>query len=182
MEGTGTNNNVIQENTAFGNSNGLYLTAGTQGNIIHGNTFTGNPAVQTDVDHPSDSGVDILNMANAGDNAFVGNVCMTSVNAPCSALGPSLTASPNPIQIAGGTILGQTTISWSAPDAQVVEVHLGSPNGPLFAQGGSRGSAKTGTWVPDGLTFYLQDVTGGSPLTSDYTLATLVVHLQPAGN
>jgi hypothetical protein len=33
-------------------------------------------------------------------------------------------------------------------------------------------------WVPDGMTFYLQDVTGGKPLTSDYTLATLVVNLQ----
>ncbi len=36
-------------------------------------------------------------------------------------------------------------------------------------------------WVSDGLTFYLQDVTGGKPLTSDYTLATLVVHLQKSG-
>jgi parallel beta-helix repeat protein len=178
VEGTGTNNNVIEENIALGNSNGLYLTAGTQGNIIHGNTLTGNPAVQTDVDHPSDSGVDILNLANGGDNAFVGNVCMTSVNAPCSTLAPSLTASPNPIPIAVGAILGQTTINWNAPDAQVVEVHLGGPNGPLFAGGGNRGSAQTGTWVSDGLTFYLQDVTGGSPLTSDYTLAVLVVHLQ----
>jgi hypothetical protein len=37
-------------------------------------------------------------------------------------------------------------------------------------------------WVSDGLTFYLQDVTGGKPLTSDYTLATLVVHLQKSGS
>jgi hypothetical protein len=28
------------------------------------------------------------------------------------------------------------------------------------------------------MTFYLQDVSGGRPLTSDYTLAELVVHLQ----
>jgi hypothetical protein len=30
------------------------------------------------------------------------------------------------------------------------------------------------------MTFYLQDVADGKPLTSDYTLATLVVHLQKA--
>jgi hypothetical protein len=34
--------------------------------------------------------------------------------------------------------------------------------------------------LSDGLTFYLQDVSGGNPLTSDYTLATLVVHLATA--
>jgi hypothetical protein len=28
------------------------------------------------------------------------------------------------------------------------------------------------------MTFYLQDVSGGKPLISDNTLATLVVHLQ----
>jgi hypothetical protein len=54
-------------------------------------------------------------------------------------------------------------------------------NGPLFNDQGNRGSIQTGAWVSDGLTFYLQDVTGGNPLTSDYTLATLVVHLQRPG-
>jgi len=29
-----------------------------------------------------------------------------------------------------------------------------------------------------GTTFYMQDVTGGKPLTANNTLATLVVHLQ----
>jgi hypothetical protein len=37
---------------------------------------------------------------------------------------------------------------------------------------------QTDVWVTDGMTFYLQDVTGGRPLTSDYTLATVTVHLQ----
>jgi hypothetical protein len=93
-------------------------------------------------------------------------------------IGPLLTASPNPIPVTGNDFLGSTTISWSAPDAQVVEVHIGSADGPLFTRMGSRGSAQTGKWVPDGETFYLQDVTGGKPLTSDNTLSTLVVHLQ----
>ena len=137
--------------------------------------------MQTDADYPSDNGVDILNLANVGDNAFGGNTCMTSVNAPCSSLGPSFTASPNPIPLTGGS-LGATTISWSAPDAQLIEIHIGSPSGPLFTQDGNRGSEKTGQWVSDGMTFYLQDVTGGKPLTADYTLAALVVHLQGAGH
>ena len=77
-------------------------------------------------------------------------------------------------------MLGQTTISWSAPDAQLVEIHLGSPSGPLFTNEGNRGSIQTGVWVSDGMTFYLQDVTNKNPLTADYTLATLVVHLQTA--
>jgi len=36
----------------------------------------------------------------------------------------------------------------------------------------------TGPWITDGMTFYLQDITGGLALTSANTLATTVVHLQ----
>jgi parallel beta-helix repeat protein len=173
---------VIEDNTAVGNANGIFLAVGVQGNIIRGNLVTGNPAVQVSVDNPSSSGVDIRNLATAGANAFEGNICLTSLNAPCPSLGPSLTASPNPIPVTGNVSLGSTTLSWNAPDAQVIEIHVGSPNGELFTVMGNRGSIQTGTWVSDGMTFYLQDVTGGKPLTSDYTLATLVVHLQRAGN
>ena len=168
--------NVIEDNTAVGNANGIYLAAGVQGNIIRGNLVTGNPAVQVAVDHTADAGFDIKNLATAGANTFEGNTCLTSVNAPCSAVGPSLTAVPNPITVRG-TSVGSTTISWIAPDAQAIEIHIGSSSGPLFAAGGDRGSAQTGPWVSEGMTFYLQDVTGGNPLTSNYTLATLVVHL-----
>jgi hypothetical protein len=65
-----------------------------------------------------------------------------------------------------------------APDAEAVEVRIGSPNGVLFTSGGNRGSAQTALWVPDGMTFYLQDVSGGRPLTAENTLATVVVRLQ----
>jgi hypothetical protein len=134
--------------------------------------------VQVALDHTANSGFDIKNLADAGANTFEGNICVTSLNAPCPSVGPSLTANPNPIPVAGKAPLGSTTINWIAPDAQVTEIHIGSPNGPLFTAGGNRGSAQTGPWVADGVTFYLQDVTGGKPLTLDYTLATLVVHLQ----
>lgn len=92
-------------------------------------------------------------------------------------IGSFLSASPNPIPVTGNAFLGSTTISWSAPDAQAIEIHIGSPDGPLFTVAGNGGSAQTGNWVPEGMTFYLQDVTGGKPLTSDNTLATLTVHL-----
>jgi hypothetical protein len=65
---------------------------------------------------------------------------------------------------------------------QFIEIHLDSPNGPLFTLEGNRGSLPTGVWVGEGTTFYLQDVSGGKPLTADYTLATLVVHLQTSGS
>jgi hypothetical protein len=130
------------------------------------------------LDNPSSGGVDIKNLASPGANTFEGNICLTSANAPCPSVGVSFTASPNPISVTGNAVVGQTTINWSAPDAQVIEIHIGSPTGPLFARGGNRGSSQTGPWASDGLTFYLQDVTGGKPLTSDYTLATLVAHLQ----
>jgi hypothetical protein len=93
-------------------------------------------------------------------------------------VGPRLTASPNPIAVTGSAFLGSTTLSWTAPDAQMVEIHIVSPDGPLFAATGNRGSIQTGNWVADGTTFYLQDVTGGKPLSAENTLATLVVHLE----
>jgi parallel beta-helix repeat protein len=173
-----SSDNVVEDNTASGNSNGIIVGSGVQGNVVSRNLVVGNPAVQVSVDHPPIAGFDIKNLADAGANTFEGNVCVTSVNAPCPSIGPSLTATPNPIPVTGSAFVGSTTLSWNAPDAQVIEIHIGSPNGKLFTQYGNRGSMQTGTWVPDGMTFFLQDVTGGKPLTSDYTLATLVVHLQ----
>jgi parallel beta-helix repeat protein len=174
--------NTIENNEIVGNANGIFVTTGVQGNFFRGNTIVGNPPVQIAVDHTTNGGFDIKNLADPGANTFEGNVCMTSVNAPCPSVGPSLMANPNPIMVTGNAIVGSTTISWNAPDAQVIEIHIGSPNGTLLTQQLNRGSIQTGTWVSDGLTFYLQDVTGGKPLTSDYTLATLVVHLQKSGS
>ena len=173
--------NIVEENTILGNTNGIFLAAGVKGNFFRGNIVIGNPPVQVSLDSASSGGVDVKNLADDGANSFEGNVCGTSVNAPCPSTGVSFSADPNPIAVAGNTLVGQTTIRWNAPDARVVEIHVGSPTGPLLAQQGNRGSIQTGLWVSDGLTFYLQDVTDGKPLASDYTLATVVVHLQKAG-
>jgi hypothetical protein len=134
--------------------------------------------VQVSLDNPSSSGFDIRNLAPPGANTFQGNTCLTSLNAPCPSVAPSFAASPNPIPVTGNAVVGSTTISWIAGDVDAVEVHIGSPDGGLFSRGGNRGSAQTGLWVTDGMTFYLQDVGGGKPLTAENTLTTLVVNLK----
>jgi hypothetical protein len=91
--------------------------------------------------------------------------------------GAILTAIPNPATVAGSGTVATVTVTWKAPNAQLIEIHVGSPSGPLFTQNGSHGSATTGPWVTDGMIFYLQDVTGGKPLTAANTLASTVVHL-----
>jgi hypothetical protein len=87
----------------------------------------------------------------------------------------SITASPNPIKICDGSSLGVTNLSWTANGGALFEVHVKAPNGDLLSQSGAQGTAKTGNWVTDGLTFYLQDVSDSHPLTSDYTVATVTV-------
>jgi len=91
--------------------------------------------------------------------------------------GATLTASPNPILVTGGAG-GVTTITWNAPSAQTIEVHVDRPNGGLLTRFGSSGSMQTGPWVVDGTTFYLQDVSNGKLLTPVNTLATVVVKVQ----
>ena len=172
--------NTIEDNEIIGNANGIFMAAGVQGNTIRGNTVLGNPPVQIAVDHPAtaSAGFDIKNLASAGANVFVGNICLSSLNAPCPSVGPSLTANPNPIQVTGEGALGSTTLTWRAPDAATIEIRVGSPNGPLLTTMGNRGSVQTGSWVSDGTVFFLQDVTGGRPLTADYTLARVVLRLE----
>jgi hypothetical protein len=88
-----------------------------------------------------------------------------------------ITATPNPIPVTGSA-LGMATISWNAPTAVIIEVHVNSPTGPLFTRNANKGSMSTGLWIADGTAFYLQDVTGGLPLTASNTIALTVVHLQ----
>jgi glucose/arabinose dehydrogenase len=85
----------------------------------------------------------------------------------------SITANPNPF-IIDNTGLGQTTLSWTSNGTTTVQVHINAPNGAMFA-GGDPGtfSLATGHWVTDGMTFYLQNVSNGLPLTAANTLATV---------
>lgn len=95
----------------------------------------------------------------------------------------SITADPNPVQVCDGSGLGTTVLSWtSTGGVRSLEVHVGSPNGPLFAaSGSSSGPAKTGKWVVNGTTFYLQNTTGGLPLVSANTLSTVAMKVTNAG-
>lgn len=91
--------------------------------------------------------------------------------------GASITVVPNPIPVAGSA-LGTAVVSWTAPNAQFIEIHVNSPTGPLFTLNTNRGSMSTGAWIADGMTFYLQDVSGGATASTANTVATAVVHLQ----
>ncbi|HEX3746038.1 MAG TPA: ferritin-like domain-containing protein [Bryobacteraceae bacterium] len=88
--------------------------------------------------------------------------------------GATLTANPNPIP-GVGTGYGMTTISWNAPGASVIQIHVNSPTGPLLTDNGPSGSMATGPWVDNGTQFFLQDVSNGKSLTQANTLAVLTV-------
>jgi hypothetical protein len=105
-------------------------------------------------------------------NAFEGNICLTSINAPYPSVGPSLTASPNSILVTGNALVGSTTISWMAPDAQVTEIHIGGPDGKLLAMCGNRGSIQTSAWVTGGMTFPRKMSAGGKARPTQHSAAS----------
>jgi parallel beta-helix repeat protein len=80
----GASGNVIEENTAIGNPNGIYIAAAAGAeNVVRENVVVGNPAIQSAATRPTVEAVNILNLAPAGRITFERNVCVTSVNAPC---------------------------------------------------------------------------------------------------
>ena len=103
-------------------------------------------------------------------------VLATTTVLPSSGIESTLTASPNPIPAAVRQ-LGTTTLQWYAPTATTIEIHIGAPTGALFTRAGNQGTATTGPWVTNGMTFYLQNVTDRLPLTSSNTLATATIAL-----
>ncbi len=88
---------------------------------------------------------------------------------------PTLTASPSTIVTPNASPLGETTLSWDAPGHTTVEIRVDSPTGPVLTVGGATGTAATGYWVSNGMTFYLVDE---STLA---VLATTVVHVNQDG-
>lgn len=98
-----------------------------------------------------------------------------------TAKGVTFSASPSPIKVCDGSGFGIATLSWKAPGAGVVEVHVGAPDGPMPARGGAEGSVTTHKWVGDGTVFYLQDVTGGAKPTAANTIGTLTVNVTTTG-
>lgn len=91
----------------------------------------------------------------------------------------SISASPNPF-VPDPQGIGQTTLTWTSEGTTRVEVHANAPDGNLFAgTGAGMFSATTGHWVRDGMTFYLQNVSNGLPLTAANTLATITLTASP---
>ena len=83
---------------------------------------------------------------------------------------------PTPIVVPHNRSTAVATLSWHAPGASQVEIHLNSAAGPLFMVGGPTGSAQTGPWVTDGLEFFLVDVSKGRPGTTVGTATVFLVN------
>jgi hypothetical protein len=96
--------------------------------------------------------------------------------------GAFLSATPDPAAATNSNGYAQVTVTWGAPGVPLVEVHVGAPDGVLFTGGGSSGTVTTGAWVSNGMTFYLQDVSTGNPLSAANTLAKTTVIVIPAGS
>lgn len=69
--------------------------------------------------------------------------------------------------------LAVLSLSWSAPGVERAAIHVNSPSGTLFTEGGESGVAVTGPWVSPGVAFYLQDVSDSRPLTLENTIVKL---------
>ena len=86
-----------------------------------------------------------------------------------------ITADPNPFRT-DSEGLGQTTLSCLTHGTSKVEVRVNAPDGPLLARlGPGRHSQPTGQWIRDGMTFYLQNVSKGSPLVAENTIAKITL-------
>lgn len=108
---------------------------------------------------------------------WTAHIASDSMSTVASSGGNPFVASPDPAPVAYGELFGQTTLYFNVPGANTLQIHVGSPTGPLFAQTGASGTAVTGVWVSDGMTFYLQDISNGLP---GITVATTTVHLTPS--
>jgi len=98
-----------------------------------------------------------------------------------SAKDATIVADPNPMRVCDGSGLGTTTISYTLAGQDLIEVHVDSPDGPLFVRQSNDATTATGKWVTNGMVFYLQDVSDGKGLTAENTLATVKVGLTTAG-
>lgn len=97
--------------------------------------------------------------------------------APTASATPKLIATPDVILTKGE--IGRTTLTWQVPASMTVEIHVGAPDGPLFASGKGPGQEATGFWVKNGTQFFLQDVTNGKSRTLENTVARVTVALRP---
>ena len=87
----------------------------------------------------------------------------------------SITAYPNPLMTDSRGI-GKSTVAWTSYGTSRVEVHVNAPNGTMLAASGPGCFSQTiRGWPRAGMTFYLQNVSNGLPLTADNTLAKVTL-------
>jgi hypothetical protein len=79
-------NNLVEENTAVGNINGIIVGVPAIDTVIRGNVVMGNPPVQVSVGVAGSSGADIWDQSAGRTTKYDRNVCATGVNAPCAAV------------------------------------------------------------------------------------------------
>ena len=82
------NNNLVEENTALGNTNGIVIFPAATNSRIRRNIAVGNPSIQAATGVQGSVGVDIWDQSAPGATTFDGNLCVTSINAPCPNLAP----------------------------------------------------------------------------------------------
>jgi parallel beta-helix repeat protein len=169
MVAAGSNDNLIEENSAVGNANGIFLAAPTTGNVIRGNVITGNPPIQVTNSIPDTTGVDIRNLSTAGANMFTNNLCVTALNAPCPGLPPAAMSLPMALGLtldtvnirAGGLFtatvsgnnLGDSTffdLRFRRPGSTTDEVTMNWQQG-LSARHSVAAGTATGNWIITGV-------------------------------
>jgi parallel beta-helix repeat (two copies) len=78
------NNNIVEANTAVGNSNGIVVFPLASNNAVRQNLAVGNPPIQQSTSVPAGGGVDIWDQSPASNNnTFTGNQCLTATNTSC---------------------------------------------------------------------------------------------------
>ena len=75
--------NVIEGNSVTGNTQGIFIGAGARETTVRDNTVIGNPSIPVGAANASVRTADIVNLAPEGQTRFERNVCVTGVNAPC---------------------------------------------------------------------------------------------------
>ncbi len=94
-----------------------------------------------------------------------------------AAVQSTLIARPAKIVDRDGSGLGATELFWTIFPPRECQIRIGAPDGKLFAAAAASGSSKTDKWVRNGMKFFLQDVSGGRPLTMANTLAEVTVEV-----
>jgi len=89
-------NNIVEANSAVGNSNGIVVFPLAANNSIRQNLAVGNPPIQQSTSVPTGGGVDIWDQSPPNNNnTFSGNTCITAVNASCPSMSSAVPRKPS---------------------------------------------------------------------------------------